>query len=96
MIFVSVLFELEYRERLSGIKSKQNRIVEGLGSTVYQRTPYRLVRGSESEFVALLRNDQQRFRLFTSSPTLRCLTSFRFVRTSVVRSSCGICIACSV
>jgi len=36
MIFVSVLFELEYRETLNGIKSKQNHIVEGLGGTSFQ------------------------------------------------------------
>jgi len=98
MIFVSVLFELEYRGRLNGIKSKQNHTVEGLGRPLFQFnicTPYRHVRGSQSEVVALLRKDKQRFRLFTSSPTLRCLSSFCFARTAIVRLSCGIFIACS-
>jgi hypothetical protein len=36
MILVSVLFEVEYRERLNGIKSKQNHIVEQLGGTSFQ------------------------------------------------------------
>lgn len=36
MILVSVLFLLEYRERLNGIKNKQNHIVEGLGGTSFQ------------------------------------------------------------
>jgi hypothetical protein len=36
MILVSVLFELEYRERLNWIKSKQNHIVQELGGISFQ------------------------------------------------------------
>jgi hypothetical protein len=51
VIFFSVLFELEYRERLNGIKSKQNHIVKGQRErerdifSVYQCIPYRRGQG---------------------------------------------------